>query len=158
MAATIRARPDLRQPRAWLGKLVSRMMSPAPLSRSVTAIMRRGPGSVDAQFEAQAQFTKTGGRRAWKPSQRVLRDGGLTLVLTGAYRRAWAGRGSGGVGTHRGNTFRIGVSRGSFPQVRILQGSRTVRGVVPRRVGVGKVMLERNTDAALDYYVRGRVK
>lgn len=156
MAPFIQTRVNFSEIEGFFGKMRQRMKQPAGLRRRATAIMRRGPGSVQAQFDAQSTFTKTGGSRKWKPSQRVLRFGGRTLDDTGAYKSAWTGRGSGGTTNHRGQNFSIGVSPSAFPQVGVFQGNRTVRGVVPRRIGIGKIMLDRLAVSASQFYVKGK--
>jgi hypothetical protein len=106
--------------------------------QAVAAAMRKGPGSVDAQFRAEAEFLFGGGRAPWKKTGRFGNrpPPRKTLQRTGALRRAWTGKGAGSITVTRANRVTIGVDGARFPQAPVFQrrGSTFVR---PRQMGKG---------------------
>jgi len=98
---------------------------------SVAAVMRKGRGSVDAQFKAEAEFMFGGGRAPWKKTKRFGTRPAprKTLQRTGALRRAWTGTGAGSLTFKRPLSVRIGVDKARFPQAPMFQrhGSTFIR-------------------------------
>lgn len=105
---------------------------------AVAAVMRKGRGSVDAQFKAEAEFLFGGGRASWKRTKRFGNRPAprKTLQRTGALKRAWTGEGAGSLTITRSHRVRIGVDTARFPQAAVFQrlSSTLVR---PRQMGKG---------------------
>jgi hypothetical protein len=105
---------------------------------AVATVMRKGPGSVDAQFKAEAEFLFGGGRSPWKKTQRFGNRPAprKTLQRSGALKRAWTGKGAGSITIRRANRVTIGVEGARFPQAPVFQ-SRATTIVRPRQMGKG---------------------
>lgn len=123
------------------------------------AVQIGGRGSVEDQFRTQGTISGDGQQSPWKPAQRVLLHGGVTLVLTGAYMKAWTGRGSGTiarVASQGGRTaYQVGVDRRQFPQVDVFQAESQVGHVAPRPVSLNSFIVERAGKAVLDELFKG---
>ncbi len=100
---------------------------PTEIVSKVARQLRYGKGGIAEQFRRQGAITRSGFTK-WKPSKRALREGGPTLIKTGAYFRAWLGRGPGGVArvVQSGNAqaIEVGVDRALFPRVHVFQKDR----------------------------------
>jgi hypothetical protein len=98
---------------------------------AVAAVMRKGRGSVDAQFRAEAEFRFGGGRAPWKRTERFGSRPAprKTLQRTGALKRAWTGEGAGSITRTRSHRVTIGVEKARFPQAPVFQrhGSTFIR-------------------------------
>lgn len=105
---------------------------------AVAATMRKGRGSVDAQFKAEAEFRFGGGRAPWKKTKRFGSRPAprKTLQRSGALKRAWTGTGAGSITLSRANRITIGVDGARFPQAPVFQrhGSTFIRA---RQMGKG---------------------
>ena len=89
----------------------------------VAQVMRKGEGSVAAQFKAETELLFRGGRSPWKRTQPFGRRAApaKTLQRTGALRRAWTGDGPGSLTMTRANRVTIGVDTARFPQAAMFQ-------------------------------------
>ena len=105
---------------------------------AVAAVMRKGRGSVDAQFKAEAEFLFAGGRAPWKKTKRFGSRPAprKTLQRTGALKRAWTSGGAGSLTITRSNRVRIGVDTARFPQAVMFQRHGTTV-IHPRQMGKG---------------------
>jgi hypothetical protein len=105
-------------------RLADRVRSLDAIGEGAIRQIRFGPEGVEAQFMSQGEIGESG-FRPWLQSQRAKRRGGLTLVDTGKYLRAWTGRGAGAIAeqqqTGRGLRIRVGVDPTQLPQVRTFQ-------------------------------------
>jgi hypothetical protein len=88
--------------------------------------MRRGPGSIEAQFKAQAEFPRRGGRVPWKRTKAFgnRRPPAKTLQRTGALMRAWTDQGPGALTIKGRRKIAVGVDSARFPQAVVFQRQR----------------------------------
>jgi len=134
------------------------MLDLRPIGDAIIEHLRfGGPGSIEDHFASQRYWTPRGGYVAWRPSKRAIREGNLTLVDTGAYRAAWLGQGVGQLTSKEKNRVRVTVSPQRFPQRNVFQGTRTVRGNVPRRIGVNPTIMKGIRPIVLRYIAKGLV-
>lgn len=166
MADRLTVTTDFSELYSWLGEIAERFTDQRPLRGKIVGIMRRGPGSISQQFAQETAILTTGARRRWaklKPAtiaDRIRQGHGAGPILerTGAYKRAWLGQGAGAFTRITRKTWAVGVNPGVFPQVRVFQGARTVRGVKPRPVRVSKQVIERSLEASLQFVATGARK
>lgn len=154
-----------------------RLTNIKPVGDRIAEQMRNGRGGVNDQF-LQQRHESLRGVRKWKPSQRALgiesrlssskrgrrslktptrraKRGALTLVDTGAYRRAWLNRGAGAKTRKGTDRVTIGIDTVKFPHVLVFQGAVRLKHVAPRPLGVNKRMVDSVKGVILDYAVRG---
>jgi len=137
-------------------RVAERLRTVDTLGQEVVRQIRLGPEGVEAQFLNQGEIDESGTFRPWVQSQRALglrkgrkRTGGLTLVDTGDYLRAWTGRGPGAFSDIRprrkGLEIRVGVDPTRFPQVNVFQRKRRAsrRHAVPRPVSLNPGTIQR---------------
>jgi hypothetical protein len=114
-------------------KLYSRRASKAVVANGseLVGAMRRGPGSVDSQFQKQGTLGRNFAFTPWpktKPFGPKAKFQARTLKRTGRYLAAWRGEGSGSVQRITPRTVEIGVDSTQFPQTQVFQ-KRTPTGI-----------------------------
>jgi hypothetical protein len=108
--------------RSPLRAMAARAHNPAPVLRTWPGIMRRGVGSIAEQFRRRVTLFYGGRTKKWKARQPF---GNFPTRGTGKYEAAWLG-GAGSITQVSGDAVIVGVNPSLFPQVRGLQGTRTV--------------------------------
>lgn len=105
-----------------------------PAGDAVLSAMRKGPGSVGAQFSAQAEDSLNG-LRPWPKTHAFGRRPAPSRTLrdTGKLENAWTG-GSGSVARVTPNSFAIGVDTGVVPYAGVFQ-SQTPTRVRAKKMG-----------------------
>ena len=125
--ANVDMRMDVVQTWRLPEKLARELEPPPDVVKNIARQVRFGKGGVAEQFRRQGQITRAGFKK-WKPSKRARRTGGRTLIDTGAYFRAWLGRGPGSVSkverTKAGSAIVVGIDRVLFPRVFVFQKDR----------------------------------
>lgn len=114
-----------------------------PIGKLLQETMRRGEGSVSAQFQTSTELTRGGGSRPWPPTRQFgnVPPGPRTLVRTGAYRQGWLG-GHGSKQVSFRNGVAIGVDRRVFPQVNVFQGDRIAVARARKRTAKGRLAMQ----------------
>ena len=123
--------------------ILVRMRDPVrPIGRDLLGIMRKGPGSVDAQFQQKTEMTERGSR-PWPKTKKFgecLPKKG-TLENTGLYRGAWTG-GAGSTERITKTSISTGASEAVFPFVGILQAKKATRIFGKRKDARGRFLMQ----------------
>jgi len=139
--ATLTISADVKRAQAKLEGVLKRSRAPfgGPSGPAVVAVLRHGPGSVAAQFAAEATLLSGGGAAAW-PRTKPFGNRpppAKTLQRSGSYRAAWLGQGAGAVTRITPTRVSIGVDPRVMPRVLLFQARRAVRVYAKRRTAGG---------------------
>ena len=121
-----------------LGAIQRRLADLSPTGEFVHKTMRFGPGSIDAQFAAEAEMPAGGGSNPWAKTKPFGNRPApaKTLQRSGRLRGAWLGQAAGAISESTPNSFYVGVDSALYPPAGVFQ-SLTPTVVKPKKLAKG---------------------